>query len=105
MKPENSIFVIEDLLAKIKEAESLQEQLMELLDRDDKLLRNAFALRWAVVADEATSLILQLEEMLPEEQIVRMKQAVNRDYPGRWENYRGNIGRFARLYNKDEPVG
>jgi len=100
MSKENSIFSIEDLLAKIKEAESLQVQLMELLTCDDKLLRNAFALRWAVVADDATDMILRLEEVLPEEQLLSVRQVVDCDYPGCWEGYRDNTGRFARLYDE-----
>ena len=100
----NSIFSIEELLAKIKEAESLQIQIQELLECDDKLLRNAFALRWAIVADEATGLILQLEDLLPEDQILRIKQVVNRNYPGCWEGYRQNMGRFARLYNHNPSL-
>ena len=104
MNTENPIFFIEDLLAKIKEAESLQEQLEELLDRDDKLLRNAFALRWAIVADEVTGLILRLEDLLPQEQVLRIKQIVDRDYPGCWENYRENRERFMRLSGQDKLI-
>jgi hypothetical protein len=98
----NDIFLIDDLLSKIGEAESLQAQVVELLHCDDKLLRNAFALRWAVVADEATRLIILAEEQLSEEQILEIKQTVDSKYPGCWEGYRENSGRLAQLSSRDE---
>ncbi len=102
MLTRNYIFSIEDLLIRIKEAESLQVQLMELFNRGDKPLRNAFALRWAVVSDEVTQLMLLAEEQLSKEQLLQVKQMLNNDYPGCWEDYHDNSGRLTRLYAEDD---
>ena len=73
----------ETLQAKLKEAEALAAQVKQQGDHDGAA-QTALILRWAVIADEVTALMLQAEEQLPPARLAHLKAKL----AAYWPSYR-----------------
>ena len=92
---------------KVQEAEELSARIRQL-DRDSEE-QKAEIMRWAVVGDEATRLIMQAEEQLSAGQLARLKAEINGREAGKidlWAKYRESEWRLPKLGGPgpgDEP--
>jgi vacuolar-type H+-ATPase subunit I/STV1 len=93
--------------AKVQEAEALSARIRQL-DRDSEE-QKAEIMRWAVVGDEATRLIIQAEERLSAGQLAQLKAEINGTEPGQidlWAKYRESewrLPKFGAPGPGDEP--
>lgn len=93
--------------AKVQEAEALSARIRQL-DRDSEE-QKAEILRWAVIGDEVTRLLIQAEEQLSLAQLARLKAEINGTEPGQidlWAKYREaewRLPKFGAPGPGDEP--
>lgn len=93
--------------AKVQEAEALSARIRQL-DRDSEE-QKAEIMRWAVVGDEATRLLIQAEERLSAGQLAQLKAEINGLQAGKidlWAKYRESewrLPRFGAPGPGDEP--
>jgi hypothetical protein len=97
-------FSREALLAKVHEAEQLSARIKQL--EQDSEEQKMTILRWAVIADESTKLMIQAEEQLSPAQLVRVKAEVNIQGQDLWTLYRQSEWRLPKFGGPgpgDEP--
>lgn len=87
-------FNLEKLLDKIGESEDLVSSIQKLSPGIEQTLQ---IYRWAIVADEATALIMQAKEELDTPLLGMTKDIVEDAYPGKWEVYEQNPRRWKQL--------
>ena len=83
------------LRAKLREVEALSAHIRQL-DRDSEEQKEAIY-RWAVIGDELTKLMIQAEELLPSEQLARLKDDINVGGQDLWAKYRESEWRMPRF--------
>src|SRR5216684_658326 len=91
--------MLEDTLqAKLKEAEKLSAQIKQLDQESEEF--TATILRWAVVGDETTALMIQAEEQLSPGRLAHLKAKINGlevGVPDLWAKYRQSPWRLPRF--------
>jgi len=96
------------LQAKLKEAEAISAQIKQL--DQDSTEQTMLILRWAVVGDETTALMLQAEEQLSPGRLARLKAKINGlevGAPDLWTKYRKaqwRLPKFGAPGPGDDPL-
>lgn len=92
-------FDIKRLDAQIMEAERLVVYINNRPDGDAE--KTGAIIRWAIVSDEATTMIQIAEETLEAIPLEAARRAFNVAHPGLWDVYKQNPRRFKQITGQD----
>ena len=90
---------LHEIFTKIEEAEKLAAYAEG--EQHSQADRAGSIVRWLIVADEATALIIRAKEHLDERELAELEQEIDLQFPGAWNEYSQNVRRFKQFRGKE----